>query len=372
MKYKELLIYIIVFITSAVILTSWVFYLTQNREKNAKKTPVSSEQTVTFDKTVLDVIHLMQMEPTDVHRSTHPNAVYYYIHMDSINKLSETDRILRENLQGTNIVFNELLKSDNNQLIKSYYDTSNDQMFILDLHFFIPPPPVVVGKPQLCIIVDDFGNFDGPLLDAFCALETKITFAIIPGLPFTQIAMQKAVKAGHEVIIHIPMQPENESTDPGANAITSRMTEKEIYDRVRSFFAEIPAAKGANQHMGSLITQDRTLLRAALTYLAEKNYFFIDSRTTAQTVALEVSKDLGIAFEERNIFLDAPANSDAVLQDKLKDLQRLLDTKRRALVITHCHDRGRLERLKTFIDEAQKMGFEIVPASEYVKKRVES
>ena len=365
---KELMLYIIACLLIILVVLASMLLYSYVKEMNQLKAQITTEQTVNFDRKMLDALHILKIKPTDVQRVSHPNAIYYYVPMGSLIEINQTDRIMTEQLEHSNIVLNELIKSDDNQLIKSYYDRNSKQMFILDLHYYVPQPRVVTtGKPQLCIIVDDFGNFDGPLIDAFCALEQSVTFAIIPGLPFSKIAMQKAVNTGHEVIIHIPMQPENDSTNPGANAITTKMSDKEIYERVKSFFAEITVAKGANQHMGSLITQDRTLLRSALKYFAEKDYFFIDSRTTPNTVALEVAKSLGIAFEERNLFIDAPENTDAVLTDRLADLKRLMDSKNRALVITHCHDRGRLDRLKKFMVEAKKMGFEIVPASKYVR-----
>jgi hypothetical protein len=182
--------------------------------------------------------------------------------------------------------------------------------------------------------------------------------------------MQKAISSGREVIVHIPMASESSNINPGANAITQNLSEREIYERVRGYFSEITFAKGANQHMGSLISQNKQLLRASFRYLAENDYFFIDSRTTPNTVAREVASEMGISFEERNLFLDSPTSSDEVLRERLMDLQKVLETTGRALVITHCHDRGRLERLRIFIIEARKMGFEIVPASKYVRQDI--
>jgi polysaccharide deacetylase 2 family uncharacterized protein YibQ len=215
--------------------------------------------------------------------------------------------------------------------------------------------------------VDDFGNFDGPIIDGFCSLDKGVTFAILPDLPFSKSIMEKAVKSGHEVIVHIPMEAEDKTTNPGNNAILESLTNDEIYARMDSYFKEIYHAKGANQHMGSLISKEKEPLTAALKYLADKKYFFIDSRTTAQTIAREVAKELNIPFEERNLFLDSPENSDEVMLERLKDLQRFKETRGKVLIITHCFDTERLNRLKKFIDAAKIMGFDIVSASEYVK-----
>ena len=102
-------------------------------------------------------------------------------------------------------------------------------------------------------------------------------------------------------------------------------------------------------------------------YLSENGYFFIDSRTTPNTLGREIAREMGIPFAERDMFLDSPESSDEVMRERLNDLRKLMNTTQRALVITHCFDRGRLNRLNTFINEAKKMGWEIVPASRYVK-----
>jgi polysaccharide deacetylase 2 family uncharacterized protein YibQ len=180
--------------------------------------------------------------------------------------------------------------------------------------------------------------------------------------------MERAIRSGREVIVHMPMEATDPSVNPGRNAIFARMSNREVYDRVQEYFVELNMSVGANQHMGSRITQSRPLMRASLRYLAENNLFFVDSRTTGGSVAREIATELGIGFAQRDLFLDAPECSDVVLHQRLQDLNRLMNTQGRALVITHCSDRGRLNRLKRFIDEAVDMGWELVPVSVYVER----
>jgi len=323
-----------------------------------------------IDQMVLEVLHKAGINPENVQKvKRSDNIVYYQIPITAEPQISEIDRLFNQNLQQYGIIPQDVLKQEQLELIKSYKDTRLSQVYVVEI--YSPEGRITQTtnqKPQLCIVVDDFGNFDGPLIDSFCELDPAVTFAILPGLPFSKSTMQKAVKSGHEVIVHMPWQPDAEGTNPGSNAILNTMSDRAIYDTVKEYFQEISMAKGGNQHMGSLISADKTLMTSALRYLSERDFFFIDSRTTANTFGREVAGELGIAFEERNLFLDAPENSDHNLVERLVDLQKLLETKRRALAITHCHDRGRLERLKTFITEAKKMGFEIVPASKYAQK----
>jgi hypothetical protein len=324
---------------------------------------------IDMDKLVLQILTTQDIPFSEVKKGKQGKSIVYQIPLNSSSALQTTDKVLAELLFENSIFLDKVLKNEREELSKVYIDKKTNATFVFNLYTLQPPPPVVVSdKPQLCIIVDDFGNFDGPLIDAFCQLDLAVTFAILPGLPFTKSTMDKAVKSGREVIVHIPMEAENPNVNPGSNAIFARMSDREIYDLVRGYFREIHHAKGANQHMGSLITADRRAMRATLRFLSENDYFFIDSRTTPETVAREIAREYRIPFEERKMFLDAPENTDAILRERIEELRKLKDTKKRVLVITHCHDRGRLDRLKTFIEEAKKMGYELVPASQFVQR----
>jgi polysaccharide deacetylase 2 family uncharacterized protein YibQ len=123
--------------------------------------------------------------------------------------------------------------------------------------------------------------------------------------------------------------------------------------------------------MGSKISANKDLMSAVLSVIKDKGLFFIDSKTTPNSKAYRTALELNIPSEERDLFLDAPANSDEVIQQRLKDLQKLKDTKGKALVITHCHDFSRLQRLNYFIKEAEKMGYVLIPASKYVSTEPE-
>jgi len=58
--------------------------------------------------------------------------------------------------------------------------------------------------PPVVIIIDDFGNSAGKLLEDFADLPDEVVFAVLPDLPHTETASKLAHKKGHEVIITFP------------------------------------------------------------------------------------------------------------------------------------------------------------------------
>jgi hypothetical protein len=336
-------------------------------EKNVKE-PDSS---ISMDIIILNILHKLGIDESQVERKQLSQAIHYTIPVNDFKEIDDTDYEIKKSAHQNGVVFRGVISSSPNRLRTSFWSPQDQQYIVIEI--FQKETTRFAKKiepqsfPMLCIIIDDFGQYKGSLLDEFCELPPEVAFAVLPGLPFTQIVIDKAIKSGREVIVHIPMEA-NSTTNPGRNAIFSHMSDREIYARMDSYFTENNFAIGANNHMGSKITSNRNLMRAIFRYLAERDFHFIDSRTTPNSVARQVAIEMGVAYEVRDLFLDTPTSSDAVLYERLRDLKRIKESKNRALVITHCFDRGRLQRLKIFIEEAQKMGFVLVPPSQYVIK----
>ncbi|HOH60638.1 MAG TPA: divergent polysaccharide deacetylase family protein, partial [Candidatus Cloacimonadota bacterium] len=118
--------------------------------------------------------------------------------------------------------------------------------------------------PPVVIIIDDFGNSAGKLLEDFADLPDEVVFAVLPDLPHTETAAKLAHRKGHEVIIHVPMQAEGNSVSPGKKYIKAGMPESDIKEIMADFIAQIPMAIAANNHMGSAATANRETMNSVL------------------------------------------------------------------------------------------------------------
>jgi len=214
--------------------------------------------------------------------------------------------------------------------------------------------------PDLVIIIDDFGNSAGQLLDDFADLPSEIVFAVLPDLPHTRTAANKATQSGHEVIIHIPMEAENSSVSPGDKFIAKGMDTEEIKDILQDFYRQMPMAVAANNHMGSASTADLKTMNSTLSILKSKGLFFIDSSTTSKSAVYAAGLQQNLFTAKRDIFLDVPDSSDDTLADKINSLGKYKGRKEPVIIITHCHNREKLEALQKFIAQVQGMGLRIV------------
>jgi len=222
--------------------------------------------------------------------------------------------------------------------------------------------------PPVAIVIDDFGQIGGDLLQGFAELDENITFSILPDLPNTAKSAQLANVYGHEVLLHIPMEALDKSQNPGKIYIKSGENAEDIKNAMNHFFDQVPQAVGANNHMGSSATSDYQVMSFVLKELDKKGLFFLDSKTSAQSVALAAARDNGIGYVARDIFLDVPDVSPATINAKLASLEKYKGREEPVIIISHCHNKAKLEAMRTFVSQLKVMGMRLIPVSEAVGK----
>ena len=224
--------------------------------------------------------------------------------------------------------------------------------------------------PDVVIIIDDFGNSAGQLLDDFGDLPSEFVFAVLPDLAHTKTAANVATRKGHEVIIHIPMEAENSKISPGKKYISKNMDEAELKAALDDFFQQLPMAIAANNHMGSATTANLETMNKVLGHLKKEGLFFIDSATTSHSAVYTAAKQQDIFIAKRDIFLDVPDVSDKSLTKKIQDLGKYKGRKEPIIIITHCHDRAKLEGLQKFVTQIKAMGINVVSLRDAFSKSI--
>ena len=164
------------------------------------------------------------------------------------------------------------------------------------------PPPDARGR--LAILLDDGGqNFD--LVAAAAALPKAVGVAILPFLPYSAETATEMYDAGHEIWLHLPMEPEGyPGKNPGPGAVLLEMTVDELRTTLHSALNNIPHVVGVNNHMGSKATADLKTMTWIMQELSVRDMAFIDSRTTTRTVAEDAARAQGVPTNRRHVFLD--------------------------------------------------------------------
>lgn len=225
------------------------------------------------------------------------------------------------------------------------------------------PSRATTSGPRLAIILDDVAG-DPAAVDAIFSLHYPLTLSILPNHPrSTQIA-QEAHRRGYQVMLHLPMESlANES--PESQELRPGMPPTEISSLLDAMLTSVPYAAGVNNHQGSLATSNTRLMSGLMPVLRDHNLFFIDSRTTATTVAYDAAHSAGIPCAFRNVpFLDDVQQVGAIrrqLELAAKDARE----KGQAIAIGHPHPET-LRALSEFLPQAESEGIRLVHASDLV------
>jgi len=158
--------------------------------------------------------------------------------------------------------------------------------------------------PRLAIVVDGLG-YD-PVRDAeWLDFPERITVSVLPYGPSSKSFAASARTRGFGVILHVPMEPEGGVADRTEPFLLRRaMTPEEIAERFARMAADVPQANGASNHMGSAFTSDLAAMASFAQALKGKKFFFVDSVTSAGTVAFMVMEGAGVPATRRDVFLD--------------------------------------------------------------------
>jgi len=175
-----------------------------------------------------------------------------------------------------------------------------------------PPPRPVEIIGSIVFVIDDAGN-NLRELEPFLRIPYPLTIAVLPGLPNSAEAARRIRAAGKEVILHQPMEAIG-AQDPGPGAIYTGMSAEEVRTILARNIAEIGPVTGMNNHQGSKVTMDSEIMRVVLAFCADNNIYFLDSRTTSESVVPAVARQMGVQIAERNVFIDNEQNKDAMLR----------------------------------------------------------
>jgi uncharacterized protein len=230
------------------------------------------------------------------------------------------------------------------------------------------PPPAALPpgeRPKIAIVIDDLG-LEQSRSRATVDLSGPLTLAFLPYGQNLQTLVSAAKANGHEVIVHVPMEP-SAANDPGPNALLTGLPPAEIERRLDWALDQFTGYVGINNHMGSRFTESPAGMALVLDTLADRKIYFLDSRTTGQSAARDLAVLKNIPYAERDVFLDnhrdAPYLAEQLAQTEAR--ARAFGT---AIAIGHPHQ-ATIDALRVWMKTLEARGFELVPVSRIIALR---
>jgi len=226
--------------------------------------------------------------------------------------------------------------------------------------------PIRDTRPAIALVIDDLGVVPDRSAHAL-RLPKEVTLSFLPYGGVSRPLAQAAAAKGHEIFLHVPMEPRGDA-DPGPDALrtadsTSHLRSK--LDRQIADISEVAPIAGMNNHMGSRATADRRLMAEVMRGAAERGFVFVDSVTTPNSVARAAAARHDVPFLARDIFLDHGEGPDFLLA-QLDTLEQQARARGVAVAIAHPHETS-LEILDIWVKGLEAKGLRLVPVTEAIE-----
>lgn len=225
------------------------------------------------------------------------------------------------------------------------------------------------NKPRIAIVIDDLGVSSFRTARAM-KLNAPLTLAFLPDAPFTRDFIYRAKNEGHDILLHIPMEPLDSTIRTEKRSLKVQMTPQDIQMTLSAILDDYEGFVGINNHMGSAFTKCRECLDVVMQELKERDMIFLDSKTIHDSKGALSAAAADIRFAERDVFVDHVVTKDFI-RNSLKKTEEIARRHGFAIAIAHPHNET-LDVLEEWIKEFPENNMSLVPLSVFIDEKLKA
>jgi uncharacterized protein len=217
-------------------------------------------------------------------------------------------------------------------------------------------------RPRIAIIVTGLGLSVEPSKAAIDKLPAPVTLSFVPYSAELNPIIDLARKAGHEIVLEIPMEPfDYPENDPGPYALLTQLSADENDKRLSWIMSRFTGYAGVSNYLGGQFLTDRKALKPALTSLQSRGVYFLDTSVSPGSVGVQVAGEVGLVARRTDIILDVIQSKEAI-DDQLADLERAARETGRAVGVAFIYP-VTIERIALWAEKLGERGFALAPVS---------
>lgn len=229
-----------------------------------------------------------------------------------------------------------------------------------------PKPFKPEGKALVAVIIDDVG-LSVPFTNQLSQISKPVTVAFLPYGASDKEQVMKLKNLGFEVMLHIPMMPYTRAS-LAPNTLKPEMSYDDLKAKLNVMIERFEGTGmvGANNHMGSKFTENATAMTPIIETLKQKNWFFLDSKTSSKSVAKSVCQKYDLPYIARDVFLDNERDYGKIMQ-QFAITERIAKKRGYAVAIGHPYPQT-LQALKDWEKNLEAHNVQLVPLAYLVEK----
>ena len=218
------------------------------------------------------------------------------------------------------------------------------------------------GEPaRIAILVEGIGLPDGVTMDVIKGLPASVSVACGAYGRNLQEWILKARDAGHEVLLQIPLEPENyPTTDPGPHTLLTTLPPEENVKRLQWLMSRYTGYVGADQSYGCEVRGDAGFARAGARRGEGARPALSRRRQREGSTGGQIASSIGLDYSVADVQLDGDVAKG------LAELETLAKQKGSAIGVASAKP-ATVKQLAEWAAKLEAKGIVLVPVSAAVR-----
>ena len=227
------------------------------------------------------------------------------------------------------------------------------------------------GIPTVSIIFGGRGINRTRTRAAINDLPPEVTLSFAPTADNLRGWVREARRAGHEVLIELPMEPYDYGRQrPHANVMQVAVSAEKNQERLGRLLAQTPGYFGVMNYQGGKFATEAAAVDPILAALSDKGLAFFEDGTLIRSEFSASARKSGLAFGKATAWLDARPEADEISQ-QLMVLESTARERGGALG-TAMPFPVTFDILQEWLPTLEEKGIALAPASHYAKQSLRS
>jgi uncharacterized protein len=221
--------------------------------------------------------------------------------------------------------------------------------------------------PRIAVLVTGLGLPDAPAGDVLKGLPASVSVAYGAYGRNLQEAVTKARGNGHEVLLQIPLEPNNyPSVDPGPHTLLTTLPPEENMKRLQWLMSRYTGYVGVTNHMGEKFEAASQAMTPVLEELKRRGLLYIDDGSVKDSTVGQIAGTIGLDYSV--VSVQADANN---LAKQLSQLESTAKEKGAAIGVIKATP-ATVKQLSDWAAKLESKGFVLVPVSAAVRSQRQS
>lgn len=223
------------------------------------------------------------------------------------------------------------------------------------------------GKPTVSLIVSGLGTNATRTRAAIDELPPEVTLSFAPTSDNLRTWVRRARRAGHEVLIELPMEPYDYGRQrPHAQVMQVGVSADTNRQRLGKLLARTAGYVGVMNYQGAKFATEQAAVDPIIAELSAKGVAFFEDGSLIRSEFESSAQGAGLAFGKATSWIDARPSADEISQQLL-----VLETtarERGAALGTSMPFPVSIDLLIEWIPTLEEKGIALAPASYYAKR----